>query len=80
MMYNTQNDWVFELWLSSGILENTTFRKLEYVSSFPPHLKTETDPVSETLCFLFSRIPDDGQESKNAVILGKISLLECDAM
>jgi hypothetical protein len=24
-----------------------------------PHLGTETDPVSETLCFLLSRIPDD---------------------
>jgi hypothetical protein len=28
----------------------------------PPHLKTETDPVSETLWFLIcQRIPDDGQ-------------------
>jgi hypothetical protein len=27
----------------------------------PPHLRMETDPVSETLCFLVSRIPDDGQ-------------------
>jgi hypothetical protein len=25
------------------------------------HLKTETDPVSETLCFLVFKIPDDGQ-------------------
>jgi hypothetical protein len=32
----------------------------EYVSS-PIHLRTETDPVSETLCLLVSRIPDDGQ-------------------
>jgi hypothetical protein len=23
--------------------------------------RTETDPVSKTLCFLLSRIPDDGQ-------------------
>jgi hypothetical protein len=27
----------------------------------PLHLWTETDPVSETLCFLVYRIPDDGQ-------------------
>jgi hypothetical protein len=26
-----------------------------------PHLKRETDPVSETLCILVFRIPDDGQ-------------------
>jgi hypothetical protein len=29
MVYNTQNDWVFGLFPSSGILENTTFRKLD---------------------------------------------------
>jgi hypothetical protein len=34
----------------------------KYVSS--PHLRTETDPLSETLCFLVSRIPDDGQSPK----------------
>jgi hypothetical protein len=31
------------------------------VFPLPPRLKTETDPVSETLCFLFCRNPDDGQ-------------------
>jgi hypothetical protein len=29
--------------------------------SSPLHLRTETDPVSEMLRFLASRIPDDGQ-------------------
>jgi hypothetical protein len=29
MVYNTQNYWVFGLLPSSGILENTTFRKLD---------------------------------------------------
>jgi hypothetical protein len=29
--------------------------------SSPTHLRTETDPVSKTLCFLVSRILDDGQ-------------------
>jgi hypothetical protein len=33
MVYNTQNYWVFGLWPSSGILENTTFRKLDLFSS-----------------------------------------------
>jgi hypothetical protein len=28
------------------------------------HLRTETDPVSESSCFLFSRIPDDGKSPK----------------
>jgi hypothetical protein len=32
------------------------------------HLRTETDPVSETSCFLVPRIPDD-VKSKNPVIL-----------
>jgi hypothetical protein len=31
----------------------------------PPHLRTETDPLFETLCSLmFFRIPDDGQSPK----------------
>jgi hypothetical protein len=30
----------------------------------PPHLRTETEPVSETLCILVSRILDDGQSLK----------------
>jgi hypothetical protein len=32
-------------------------------------LRTETDPVSETFCFLVFRIPDDGQKSSTQVIL-----------
>jgi hypothetical protein len=31
-----------------------------WVGVFPPHLRMETDPVSEMLCFLVSRILDDG--------------------
>jgi hypothetical protein len=30
----------------------------------PRYLRTETDPASETLCFLVSRIPDDEQSPK----------------
>jgi hypothetical protein len=30
----------------------------------PPHLRTNTDPVSEMLCSLVSRIPDDGRTPK----------------
>jgi hypothetical protein len=45
--------------LGYWILRNPT----EYV--FPPHLRTETDPVSETLWSLVPRIPDDGQILKS---------------
>jgi hypothetical protein len=106
MVYDTRDYWVFGLRPSSGILNNTAFRKLICfrpqvrgwetpillgpleranlshwmilieISSFyltqqsrglpPPRLKMETDPVSETLCFLVSyRIPDDGQSPKS---------------
>jgi hypothetical protein len=36
------------------------------------HMRTETDPVSETFCFLVARIPDDGQSPKNPIILSVI--------
>jgi hypothetical protein len=38
------------------------------VSLPPPHLKTETDPVSETLCFLVFTIPDDAQILKILIL------------
>jgi hypothetical protein len=48
-----------------GPLESANLRgPTEFVSS-PPHLRTDTDPVSEMSCFLFSRIPDDGKSRKN---------------
>jgi hypothetical protein len=34
------------------------------VISLPPHLRTETDPDSETLCFLVFRLPEDGHIPK----------------
>jgi hypothetical protein len=39
-------------------------------------LRTETDPISETLCFLVFRIPEDGQKSKTPVILSVIHHLQ----
>jgi hypothetical protein len=33
MVYNSQNYWVFGLFPSSGILENTTFQKLDLFPS-----------------------------------------------
>jgi hypothetical protein len=33
------------------------------------HLKAETDPISETVCFLVFRIPDDGQSRETPVLL-----------
>jgi hypothetical protein len=34
------------------------------VGVFPPHLRAETDPVSEKLSFLLPRISDGGQSPK----------------
>jgi hypothetical protein len=68
MVYNTQNYWVFGLCPRSGILENIKHEVSETGSvsvfrceSKTPHLRTEKDAVSETSCFLFSTIPDDGK-------------------
>jgi hypothetical protein len=61
------------------ILENTLFRKLVQwlrlalskgpnkagVSPPPSQLRTERDPVSETMCFLAFRFPDDGQSPES---------------
>jgi hypothetical protein len=46
MVYNTQNYWVFGLFPSSGILENTMFRKLDLIPF------SGKGPVSETSCSL----------------------------
>jgi hypothetical protein len=40
----------------------------------PPHLRTETDPVFEKLCFLVSRMPNDGQSKKKTTNSGYIDL------
>jgi hypothetical protein len=68
MVYNTQNYRNFGLCPSSSILKNgeqssvevALFQGLNRVSCLPLHLRTETDPVSETLCSLIFKIPDDG--------------------
>jgi hypothetical protein len=80
MVHNTQNYCVlFGLFPSSGILKTREHNVSETglvieVSSFwgtqsnrylpPPYLRTETGPATETLCFLFSRILDDGLSPK----------------
>jgi hypothetical protein len=45
MVYNTQNYWVFGLFPSSGILENTTFRKLDLFPSSGEGVGEDTYPV-----------------------------------
>jgi hypothetical protein len=70
MVYRTQNYCVFGFFPSSGILGTTKHDVSEtgYVFVFRfggRHLlRTETDPASETLCFLVFRIPDDGKSLK----------------
>jgi hypothetical protein len=72
MMYKTQSYWDFGLCPSSGILEikkynvsatgSTQLGPIERANF--NHLRTETNPVSETLCFLVSRIAGDGQSPR----------------
>jgi hypothetical protein len=42
------------------LMKLALFKGLKRMSP-SPHLKTEADPVSETLCFLVFRITDGGQ-------------------
>jgi hypothetical protein len=79
MVYHTQNYWVFGLCPSSGTLgiikhdvsETASVSVLrcmrgEDIYSFGSlrHLRTETDTVSETSCFLIPRIPGDRKTPK----------------
>jgi hypothetical protein len=41
--------------------EVSSFEGTQQNRSPSSHMRTETDPVSETLCFLVFIIPDDGQ-------------------
>jgi hypothetical protein len=62
MVHNTRNYWVFGLCPSSGILKNG----LNRVGVFLPHLRTETDPVSETLCSSEYWTMDKAQKPSNS--------------
>jgi hypothetical protein len=42
----------------------TLLGPLELTPITEPDFRTETDPVSETLCYLVFRIPDDAQSPK----------------
>jgi hypothetical protein len=47
--------------------ESKTEKEVEILCNEPSptsHLRTEANPVSETLFFVFSRILDDGQSTK----------------
>jgi hypothetical protein len=56
------------------MIEVSSFRGTQQSRCLPPHLRTETDPVSETLCCIFFRTPNDGHSPKAPVILNaKIS-------
>jgi hypothetical protein len=46
------------------LIEVSSFKGTRQNGCLPTHLRTETYPVSETLCSLVCRIPDNGQ-SKN---------------
>jgi hypothetical protein len=58
MVYNIQNYWGFGLCPSS----DSYFQGTQHTRCLlSPHLRTEIDPVSETLCFIGFRIRDTGQ-------------------
>jgi hypothetical protein len=59
MLYNTQNCWVSGLFPSSGILDNSTFRKPDL---FPSSSEGE---VSETSCFLEYQTMEKVQKPSN---------------
>jgi hypothetical protein len=49
MVYNTENYWVFGLFPSSGILENTTIRKLDlFPSSGEGKTPTQLGPLEKS--------------------------------
>jgi hypothetical protein len=53
-----------------GSLESDWGQHIQQSRCLPhPHQRTETDQVSETLSFVASRIPDDGQKRENQAIL-----------
>jgi hypothetical protein len=54
-------------WISPATLRDTR----EWASC-SQHLRTETRPVSETLCFIVFRIPDDGHGPETPIILSLI--------
>jgi hypothetical protein len=69
-----QNYWVFGLFPSSGILESTTFRKLDLFPSLGEGRGEDTPSPedgkrSSFQNVVFSRIPDNGKSPKNPVIL-----------
>jgi hypothetical protein len=57
----------FLLFPSSGILENTTFRKLDLFPSSGEGGWEETDPISETLCSLEHQTMEKVQKPTNSV-------------
>jgi hypothetical protein len=60
--------WASGCRLQTGVvqwLRLTLSKGSNWVGVFTPHLRQETDSVSETSCFLFSRIPGDEKKSSN---------------
>jgi hypothetical protein len=73
MVYNTRDSWVFGLCPSSGILKNTTFRKLDLFPSAGKGWETpallgplERANLNHWSSIVYFRIPDDGQVQKSS--------------
>jgi hypothetical protein len=68
-LYNIKKNWVFKAQqclelISTQWLRLALSKGPNWVGVFLSHLKTETDPVSETSCPLLPKIPEDGKSPK----------------
>jgi hypothetical protein len=62
--------------MSCSVVDINSFKGTKQNRCLPPHLRTETDPVSGMLCSLVFRIPDDRRSPKTPVILNVIHHLQ----
>jgi hypothetical protein len=51
-----------------SVTEVSSFQGTQHSMFLPPHLRMEADPVSETLCSLVFRIPDNEQNPKISIV------------
>jgi hypothetical protein len=64
---NSENVYIFAMMKRitfTPVFEVSSLLGTQQSRSLPPHLKMETDPVSETLCSLVFRILDDERSPK----------------
>jgi hypothetical protein len=63
--------------ISGVLVQISTFQGAKQYVSFASHMKTEADPVSETLRPLVFRIPDDGQSANPVIFRSLLIFVVC---